>query len=376
MTAKTTGKTPTKPQGKAAAAKPSTRAKAKPCAKAATRSRTSSAPAARLTLQPEGEVRSTAAPTGATKAHFGPLREPLIAFIEASPVIVGCVAWITQRDILAALARRPVALVVQKEDYWKKADGRGQALVRSYTALRGGLCGEWLPERLRTPMDPILAKHQRQGRTTPLPPISCVGYQGHGTSAPLMHHKFIVRCIEDRDPATGAARLVPAAVWTGSFNFSGAANDSLENAVEIHDPTIAAAYLAEYALVASMAEPMAWRFRKPRPGAALSPTVPRAGTGAGEETPVVIPAKPTKKSMGTTRVVKAGTTTRAKAAKKAAARPARKTATATRSARTVQAGVPASKPTTRKRATTRSAAKSTARPTPGTTRSRARKASV
>jgi phosphatidylserine/phosphatidylglycerophosphate/cardiolipin synthase-like enzyme len=175
------------------------------------------------------------------------LRVPLLAFIRGSDIVVGCVAWITSRDVLEALASRRVALVVQKETWWKKADARGAALAKRYAALNGGIPAVAFPDSLA----PLGVKGP--------PAIACVGYGGGSNFMLLMHHKFVVRC-EIVDP-----RLWPIAVWTGSFNFSANANDSFENAVEIHDPGIAAAYLAEFALVASLAETMNWRFTKPSP---------------------------------------------------------------------------------------------------------------
>ena len=195
-------------------------------------------------LHPQPRRRPTTCSKGVTTAHFGELRDPLIDFINGSEVIVGCVAWVTERTILSALAARPVALVVQKENLWKKTDARGKSLAQRYVALNGGLPAQAFPAPLSS-SKAILA------------PISCLGHGSASQTNPLMHHKFIVRC------SMREGLLVPAAVWTGSFNFSANANCSLENAVEIHDPIIAAAYLAEFSLAASMSEGMNWRFTKP-----------------------------------------------------------------------------------------------------------------
>ncbi|WP_248581604.1 hypothetical protein [Nocardioides sp. InS609-2] len=212
-------------------------------------------------LHPGPRLRPTATPHGVCTAHFGELHGPLLDFIAGSEVIVGCVAWITSGRILDALATRPVALVVQKENWWKKTDTRGQTLAGRYAGLTGGLAASAFP--------PPLATKTFRGKPVPndlvLAPISCIGYsRAQSRFAPLMHHKFIVRC---RIEKTGAVEvLVPLAAWTGSFNFSGNANDSFENALEIHDPVIAAAYLAEFALMASLSESMNWRTAAPRPG--------------------------------------------------------------------------------------------------------------
>ncbi|MGL5823679.1 MAG: hypothetical protein ACRCYU_02285 [Nocardioides sp.] len=190
--------------------------------------------------------RSTRTGRGTATARFGELHDPLVEFILDSEVIVGCVAWITEPSILEALSDRPVALVVQKENWWKKTDGRGVRLAGRYTKLTGGLPASQFPV-------PLAA---RGGAV--LPPIACAGHAG-ATMAPLMHHKFVVRC------SRAKGKLVPLAVWTGSFNFSANANESFENALEVHDPTIAAAYLAEFATVASVSESMNWTRRAATP---------------------------------------------------------------------------------------------------------------
>lgn len=263
--------------------------------------------------------RDTSTPHGIATAHFGELRRPLLKFILDSEVVVGCVAWVTERFILEALAARPSALIVQKENWWKKTDARGKNLATRYAALTGGLPASAFPEPLAT--------RRVRGKPAPndaiLAPIACVGYGAATQHSPLMHHKFIVRCTRDAD-----GTLVPLAVWTGSQNFSANSDRSFENAVEIHDQTIAAAYLEEFALVASVSEPMNWRYSKPMPkGAGGTPFKP-------------LPSPPTKT---TTNVVKAGS--RKKTAKKTTAAPAKKT---TAKAPAKKAATPAKKTAAKK----------------------------
>lgn len=216
-------------------------------------------------------------PHATVRTHFGRLQDPLVEFIAHSEVLVGCVAWITNRQVLEALAQRRVALVVQKEDWWKKPDARGVALRSRYAALRGDIPTSALPAPLSR-------------RRHLLSPISCLGYgathQGRpgGATPPLMHHKFLVRCSAQTSPG-GQTLLLPSAVWTGSFNFSGNADDSFENAVEIHDPGTAASFLSEFALVASLAESMDWRLGRPCGSGRTEPlaatTVPSARVETG-----------------------------------------------------------------------------------------------
>lgn len=77
--------------------------------------------------------------------------------------------------------------------------------------------------------------------------------------SPRMHHKFFVAGHRQ------GRRWVAQRVWTGSFNASHNAASSIENAVVIDDPTIAAAYLDEFARVYAISEPLSWTSRNPRP---------------------------------------------------------------------------------------------------------------
>lgn len=255
---------------------------------------------------------------GPVVAHFGELRAPLLRFIDKSDVLVGCVAWITSPPVLSALASKHVALVVQKESWWKKNDARGIALADRYNALRGDMPARAFPEPLS------------RRRTSTVPAIACLGYgdtkggRPGGATPPLMHHKFLIRCTVTGKAGAPDSNLEPVAVWTGSFNFSGNANDSLENAVEIHDPVIAAAYLSEFAAIARVAEPMTWRLGKP--AGTRARTSPDATSPAEEPTlrsvprAVPRPAKRPKKPAATTTRTVTGAGKKKAAAKKTGAK--------------------------------------------------------
>lgn len=188
--------------------------------------------------------------SGPVRTHFGEIHQPLLRYIAGTQIAVGCVAWVTSKTILAQLAAcERTALVVQKENFWKKPDSRGQRLRSGYERLRGDMPLSAFP----------LPLPRMDGHGGTVPAISCVGVSSTRMYDPLMHHKFLVRCVRHGD------RLKPLAVWVGSANFSEGANNSFENAVEIHDPAVAESYLVEFARVAALSEPMMWRSAQPNP---------------------------------------------------------------------------------------------------------------
>lgn len=241
---------------KAAAAKKAPARKA-PAKKAGARRRTA-APRDLQTIRPVGfaadrefwDQRCRTTIAGDVTVHCGDLSGPIVEFIDSADALVGCVAWLTSKTILSALARRPggVALCVQKEKDLRPGGDRWSAeLRRRYLELPSG--------PLRRSMPAPLCDTDGPSRVDP---VRCVGYLG-GLNSPNMHHKFLVAGrVEGR-------MWVPERVWTGSFNFSVNAAASAENAVVIDDPVVASAYLAEFARIAAISEPLAWTSRVAKP---------------------------------------------------------------------------------------------------------------
>lgn len=218
---------------------------------------------------------------GTVTVHCGDLSAAVIDFINNAESIVGCVAWVTSKPMLDALARCPggAALVVQKETNLRSSRSHWPAELRNrYLTLPPGPMRALFPAPLSE-----LAAPPRLGS------VRCVGFASSGANAnaPRMHHKFIVAGRSDGD------RWVPEAVWTGSFNFSANAGDSFENAVVIADPAVAEAFLNEFCRVSALSEPLDWtsRLAKPEyrkaPAGAAKPAAAKPATSkpAARKTP-------------------------------------------------------------------------------------------
>ena len=196
--------------------------------------------------------------SGETEVVFRSVRDRLLRFIDESPAVVGCVAWLTCPTILRALSsRKMVSLIVQKEDFLKPdlaASPRWQKeLRRLYAAL---------PKGCRYDVGGLVSALCYCGDSR-LDPVRCTGNHNADRNPvhPRMHHKFIVRCEERRRLIDGRFEridLEPLSVWTGSFNFSKSAGYSLENAVIINNPRIARAYFDEWSQVCALSEPLDW----------------------------------------------------------------------------------------------------------------------
>lgn len=247
-------------------------------------------------------------PSASVEAVFDRLEARLCEIIRDYPVVVGSMAWLTNPDILTALqGRDSVSIVVNKEDFLRPDSGNTWSQQKTkllYSKLPGF-------DRME------LGRPYSYGGDPSGEAVRCVGICANRSDIPpRMHHKFLVFCrfreevIEAEEPCKPtpstpqrsddeglnkmralfreqeernllnheeAYRLFhednetfhrlhdqtvrigyPVAVWTGSFNATFNATQSLENAVIITDPVIAGAYFEEWCDMIGLSEPLDW----------------------------------------------------------------------------------------------------------------------
>lgn len=197
--------------------------------------------------------------TGETRCFFKNLRERLIEQLKLADYVFGCVAWLTDREILLELSkRRGVSLLVQKEDFLRPDAGvisrpRFNADLRAF--YRG------IPGTSRHDYDGVAGSLSTCGDPE-AQPVRCVGVRSPSKSsvAPRMHHKFAVFAQHTGydDDASRSCPWRPYAVWTGSFNWTNNGSNSLENAILSRDARLVAAYYAEFQQVFALSEPLDW----------------------------------------------------------------------------------------------------------------------
>lgn len=186
----------------------------------------------------------------AVEIYFDNFVNVLCAEIRKHDVIVGCVAWLTEKTILTALQGKNVSFVVTKQD-WLRPDlgskNPRKDLLPYYAKLKNDFCRYWLP-------DP-LPEMSFAGDPT-FDSVRCVG-EAKSTYPLLCHHKFAVFgkwiVSNDKPPV-----VQPTAVWTGSFNWTVSGGNNLENAVILRDSVVAEAYFQEWARALAISEPLDW----------------------------------------------------------------------------------------------------------------------
>jgi len=189
--------------------------------------------------------------------YFRDIERKLLKYIGSADAVFGAVAWLTNDAILDALAQLSnVSIIVQKEDFLRPdieaSKNWKNDLRKKYAGLRCNL--------LRYSFKNILSSMSLGGDPS-IDAVRCVGNHNRDKKPafPRMHNKFIIFAkvlpsSEEYDLET----IQPYAVWTGSFNFTKNATDSLENALYITEPSIVNAFFDEYGQIAAMSEPLDW----------------------------------------------------------------------------------------------------------------------
>jgi len=213
--------------------------------------------------------------------YFKNLEKHLIDHITECEVVLGCVAWLTNEQILKALAqKRGISLIVQKEDFLRPDIASQKNWTRCLRELYNSL-----PKTLdRRDFNTTVLGDMEGSKNAPLiDPIRCVGnYNAYKQSAfPRSHHKFVLFCKYIENCSCKSCQsykdvvlndfasyfqvkkrhkdhIKPYAVWTGSFNFTKTATLSFENAIVLQDPKIVEAFFQEYAQIASLSESLDW----------------------------------------------------------------------------------------------------------------------
>jgi len=189
--------------------------------------------------------------------YFKDIEEKLLSHIAEADAVFGAVAWLTSYSILESLSKLSnTSIIIQKEDFlrpdigvsnnWKKE------LRTKYSNLSCDLTRYSFPNILSSmsvASDPSIE------------PIRCVGNHNKDKKSafPRMHNKFLVFAkVAHTNDEHELETIEPYAVWTGSFNFTKNATNSLENALYIIEPSIVKGYFDEYGQIAAMSEPLDW----------------------------------------------------------------------------------------------------------------------
>ena len=186
------------------------------------------------------------------------LVELITAFKDGA--IFGCVAWLTSVPILKALEKcKNVQIIVQKEDFLRpdidtnNMDKWKAELWRLYNNLK---C-DMERHQFKKPIG-----HLSVCGDPTVDGVRCVGNHNFEKKPafPRAHHKFLVFCkVTEAEESTN---YIPVALWTGSFNMTKNATNSLENVLYFTDASgdneIINAFLNEHHQIFAVSESLNW----------------------------------------------------------------------------------------------------------------------
>ena len=176
-------------------------------------------------------------------------------FCAEFPVIIGCVAWLTDEIFIDNLISKKVCILVQKEDFLRPDIGSSKSrLFSAYNKV---------PSRLQRYELPGISSSLSVGGDPSVEPFRCVGNHNREKSPafPRMHNKFLIGCSYhdgSEESCWEDAYIRPKSVWTGSYNITRNAQMSFENAVVIRSEAVASAYASEWSQVFALSEPLDW----------------------------------------------------------------------------------------------------------------------
>jgi hypothetical protein len=129
--------------------------------------------------------------------------------------VVGCIAWLSNKDILKAMSKKRGGCIICTKDKLTKGLRNQRAYKEIKPAYPGGV-------------------------------IRVVG-DGRGWHKSLMHHKFLVGLDINGKP-----------IWVtnGSFNFTQNATTNLENLMVMEDEDVAECYFQEFKRVHALSSPL------------------------------------------------------------------------------------------------------------------------
>lgn len=171
-------------------------------------------------------------------------------------VILGCVAWLTSKPILTALAScKNVQIVVQKEDFLRPDIGirNTNNWKAELSKLYNAITCDMARYKFKSPMTDL-----SYCADPTIDAIRCVGNHNKDKNPafPRAHHKFLIFCkLTDEN-------YVPTKLWTGSFNLTKNAMQSFENAVLFTDNSgkndLFEAFIKEHHQIFAISEKLNW----------------------------------------------------------------------------------------------------------------------
>lgn len=192
---------------------------------------------------------------GNIEVYFKNIEEEIIKKIEQYDCVIGCVAWLTNENILKALSKKKECIIIIQEEDFLRPDTSfngdklkwAKKMKKLYNALSGG------NNEFYTYLGISICCSHENG-------IRRCGYLNKNKlpAFPRMHNKFIICYNYINENFSNLSESIDGEVITGSYNYTENGNNSLENIVCIKDKTIVEAYSRQFGEISLLSVPLDW----------------------------------------------------------------------------------------------------------------------
>jgi hypothetical protein len=177
-------------------------------------------------------------PIPSVTPHFSDLENILSDYINSASYVLGCVAWLSNPNIIEALKRKSgIKIIINQESHFQedllRQTSHIQYIRRQYSTLKN-LSKDMLFD------DCFLCKSIEPEYLKALEITGAVVSHGIAGCSSLMHNKFLIFLDQT---------FYPIGVWTGSYNMTMNSNKCLENAVYLTDIWVTRKYLQEFFMI-------------------------------------------------------------------------------------------------------------------------------
>lgn len=181
--------------------------------------------------------------------YFENLETKLIEHISNCAYVMGCVAWLTNKNIIAALEKsKGVKIIVNKEEFLSSKMEKSK--LNFYKNLRGKYDNIKNMFEDKTVLSSDIFNNYFNCVEGVKKDRNSILTFGIVNCCSKLHHKFLIFFDEN---------VNPIGVWSGSYNLSSNSNYSLENALYITDQQIILKYIDEFRCIYQHSESYDWK---------------------------------------------------------------------------------------------------------------------
>ena len=192
--------------------------------------------------------------------YFKNIERQIINKIKKYDNVVGCIAWLTNENILVELAKKKSVLIIVQEEDFLRPDINFDGNNKKWKKKIFKLYNELQKNKKNIPLNCFGISYMQCGVNSGIRRLGKIN-ENKLPAFPRMHNKFII-CYNDfefeiveNEPKDFK---INGEILSGSYNYTENSNNSLENVVCIKDEEIVYRYYLQFAEIAIMSVPLDW----------------------------------------------------------------------------------------------------------------------